>query len=156
MKKPTIEQKKNYLKQYRLMVNRVERLAKRAGYWREKASSLSPPDLTKMGIKASGKTDLGDYVSKFLDLAEDCAQKAMDAERKRVEIESAIESCLEPTHALLLELHYIDGLSFLETAKSMQYSLEWVYQAHRQALSDLEIPTNFSSYQDSGQEDTAK
>lgn len=140
MKSPEREAKRRYLRQYRLLAAEVDRLENKAGYWREKAVSLTPPNLGLMGIKSRAKSDIGDYVSRFLDFAAECVEAAEAAERKRAEVENAINQIGKPEYVILLKLHYLEGLSYEETAERMGYSLHWVYHYHQEALDSLEIP----------------
>lgn len=131
--------KKEWLLRYTELMKEVERETESAGYWQEKAHSLSTPNLNNFGIRSSNKMDNADYIVKFIDLAQHCSQLANEAEKKKEEILTAIKRLPNHDYREVLSLHYIDGKSFRDIAKLLDYSLEWVWRLHSKALKELEI-----------------
>lgn len=114
----------------------VEREIEKAGYWREKAVSISAQDYsiprgTPTGFKP---------IDRFLELAEECSKKAIIAENKRLEIMEAITCLRDPVCRRLMLAHYIDGHDFIRISTDLGYTVQHICRLHRKAIKEFSIP----------------
>lgn len=122
------------LRGYRYLLMEAERAERRAARWHEKAVSLSGPDTGGMGIRSGGRRGLDALVALELDFADESIGILRRAEEKRHELEEEIDRIDDYPMRALLKLHYIDGLSLSETARTLGYSVSWAYKFHKPAL----------------------
>lgn len=135
------EDKKRFLLKYQELIQDVEREAELAGYWNEKAHSISASSLGNFGIRSSRPLSNADYLIKFYEIAENCSKHGEEAARRKDLIIAAINKIPEQDLRILLKLKYIDNKSFLEIAETLHYSMNWIWQLHGRALDLLKIPT---------------
>ncbi len=55
------------------------------------------------------------------------------------EIAVVISKLSSPSHKILLELRYLEGKTWDEIAKAMDYDLRWIYRLHGKALKEIEV-----------------
>lgn len=115
----------------------MEREAEDAGYWREKAYNIGIPSLENFGIRSANRFS---PIDKFLDLAERCAQRGVELERKKEEILEAINKVSDPNYRKVLKCRYISGHDLLRVAEEIGYSPGRTYHLHREALEKFNIP----------------
>lgn len=137
-------EKRLWLNRYYELMEIVEEETSKAGYWKEKATLLSSVKLDLSGIRSTGKSDLGNYVARFLDLADECSKLAKAAEVCKREIIEAIEKIDDENCRIVLRYRYILFLQYPEIAKRMNYSMTRIYELHRKGLELLEIPKDRS------------
>lgn len=133
----TNNEKKKWLLAYRELMDEIEREAESAGYWRDKAYSISAINWDNFGIRSSTH---GNPLVQMLDLAQHCAELGDEAIRKRDEIIRVIDSLEDSNERRLLKLYYIDKKNLLEIGQKMGYSAYYIRHLHRKALTELEIP----------------
>lgn len=66
----------------------------------------------------------------------DCA-KIDELVRERSVVRDALDKIPDIRHRGVLELYYIEGLTWKQVAECMSYSLRWVMKLHRAALKQL-------------------
>lgn len=137
-------EKRKWLNRYSELMEIVEEETSKAGYWKEKAHGLSAVQLELSGVHSTNKSDMGNYIVKFLDLAENCSKLAEEAERCKKEIIDAIEKIEDKNSRIVLRYRYILFLTYPEIAKRMNYSMTRIYELHRNGLKLLEIPEDRS------------
>lgn len=131
--------KKRYLEVYSDLIEEVEREVEKAGYWKEKAYSVSGVDLTNMGIRSSNPS----YpIDKFLELSEKCAKMAIEAEKKRLKIMEEINKVEDQCCRQFLLYRYVDRLSLKSIAVKMNFSLSYIRHLHLKALKKFNLPKN--------------
>lgn len=132
--------KKKWLLQYQELKLEVEREAEDAGYWQDKAKSLSSPQLDNYGIRSANPMSSADYIVKFLDIARDCAELGKQAQERKNEIVAAIDKIENQEHRIILKMIYIDDLNMVQICQRLHYGMRWVKQLHADALDALIIP----------------
>lgn len=138
LQKQTREEKKRYLSSYLTLKYEVEREAEDAGYWREKAYSISSINLYNLGI--SSNNSHFQPIDKFLDLAQHCADLGEEAQAKKDEIRKAIEELDHQQYRLVLSMYYLDGYKLADIAKKLKYTIGHITKLHRQAVDAFNIP----------------
>ena len=136
--------KKRWLSSYRELVQEVEEETRLAGYWQEKASCLSAPQLSFTPSKSSNNKGMADYVIEFLDIAQYCSELANEANKKKIQILNTINQIEEPDYRQVLKMYYIGDKNFREIAESMHYSIDWIKRLHLKALEVIEIPKEYT------------
>ena len=133
-------EKKKWLASYQELIEEIEVETTQAGYWQDKAISLTAPQLSLAPAKSAEKITMPDCVVNFLDIAKHCSEMADLAHHKKAEICEAINSLDDPDCRQLLKMHYIGGKNFLEIAETMHYTVRWIKKIHNRALSAIEMP----------------
>lgn len=121
-------------------MDEVEREARRAGYWKSQAQNLSPPKYDDFGSGSFNPHKIEDCIAEFMDLANSCSKKAVEAERRKDLIIESINKLEDPNHRDVLKLRYIDFKSVYETAKIMRYTPRSIYRIQNKAIKMLEVP----------------
>lgn len=83
----------------------------------------------------------GGYESKVEDIAlmeEDLRKDVRELRRRTKEVEAIISTVEDERDKTLLELRYIRSKKFNAIAKEMNYSVDRIYQIHREVLHRLE------------------
>lgn len=135
------QDKKQWLLQYRELMEEVERETSDAGYWKDKAYGLGAVTWDNLGIKNSTHTI---PLEKFLELAEKCERLANKAQLKKEQILEAIEQVEDDVCQRFLKFRYIDGLKYYQIAERMDYSIDHLYKINKRAITLFEIPKDNS------------
>ena len=135
------EQKKNYLRGYRRLIRRINRIESDL---EEIRSMKCYPSVNSDGMPhASNNIDLSDYVATV-----DSKERALiEEERLRVKeyetISNQIELLQSDKEKDVLHYRYIKGLDWWEIAEKMNYSERWIHKIHGNALIHFELPKEF-------------
>lgn len=135
----TIEEKKNYLKQYKRAIQKIAVLQTEI----DNLLLMALPggiDYSRDKIQTSPTNDqMLNYVIK----AEDLNRKLNNLKTESIDIcnkiINTIESLDNVTYQTLLHRRYILLQTWEDIAESMSYSVQWVYLTHCEALADLII-----------------
>lgn len=138
-------EKKQWLSRYQELMEIVEEEADEAGYWKEKAFSLSSQKLDPSGVTSTSRnSNMTDHIVKFLYLASECAKHAEEAEKSKQEIVDAINGVDNKDCRRVLRYRYIKSYSYFDIARKMKYSNRMVYYLHKKGLNLLNIPKDCS------------
>lgn len=126
----SVEEKKVWLSQYRLLDQQIDRLIREEKDWRERALYTGHEDGTCSTADAAGKiaalcTQINRQIDRLADLRQD--------------IEGLFEQVPDQTLRLLLTYKYIDGLSFEEIADKLHYCWRQIARKHADALRALPL-----------------
>ncbi len=128
----------NYLKQYKRLDERIDRLLEEKEKWRTRAEKMSPT-ISDMPHGGNGENQIENAICKMLDCDREATKdidKLVDLGR---EIKSHIEKMEDETLQLLLLYRYIDGHTFEEIAVKMNYSWRQVHRLHSDALMEFKM-----------------
>lgn len=134
------KEKKLWLSSYSELMEQVEEETRMAGYWQDKARSLSSPVLSLAPSKSADRKGMADYVVEFLQIAEYCSELANKANEKKKEILAAIDKIEDPNCRQVLRMYYLEKKNLRQIAEKMHYSIDWVKRLHIHALELIEIP----------------
>lgn len=132
------ERKKEYLMSYlpykRMVENTESRLEEL------KIKKMFPGMNAGDGLQGGSRiSDMSDYMAAQETLTENILKKKSEYIAKYTEIYNAIHA-LDAIHAEVLELKYLNRLSFTDICKRVGYEKTKVYQLHGEALGLLTLP----------------
>jgi len=139
------EVKKEYLREYRGHVRRIERIDSELEELRAMKMAIS---VNNDGMPhGSGQSDMSEYAAKLDDLERKLLQEKDRRFAGYSEISDRINSLGSENERDVLFYRYIKGFAWWEIAQKMNYSERWVLKIHGEALSHLKIPKEFIEIQ---------
>lgn len=135
----TIQEKKNYLKQYKKLIQKINVLEKEL---HDINLSALPGgiDYSKDKIQTTPTSDqMINYVIKLEDLENSILSLRMEAINVCNNILETISTLEDETYQTILHRRYILFEAWEQIADSMGYSIQWVYLTHGEALAELTI-----------------
>ena len=136
---------RQWLSRYQELMEEVEREAKKAGYWRDKAEGLSTKALSHAPVYGHS-ISMPDYVAEFLDLAKHCSELAENAETAKDEILEVIDSIENHTYRRILRMKYLDGKTFYEIGSDIGYNASYTRRLASQAIKEVTQSNIYLSY----------
>lgn len=139
------DKKKEYLRQYRGHVRKINRIESEL---EEIRIMKQYPSMSNDGMPhASNNSDLSNYAAVI-----DSKERELQEEKKsRIkcyqEIAKRIELLDDDKEKDVMHYRYIKGLDWWEIAEKMKYSERWVHKIHGKALKHLTIPKEFIEIQ---------
>lgn len=134
----TYQEKVGFLESYQLETLRIYGLAKEAQRWREIATCTAS---NNDGMPGSGEISrkVQNSAVKAADLVAIINKEIAEAEAKRELVKKMIEEIQNQRHRLLMELHYINGLSIAEIAVKFDKSEKWIRESIKNAINTLKF-----------------
>jgi len=129
---------KEFLRRARTIDRRVDETEERIERLRERLEAGRMSSLT--GMPRGGSADWTDTADKLIMLERRCNAQVRELVKWKLAAIDAIRAVDEPRLAELLELYYIDGLTWERVAERMMLDLRWVYRLHGQALMKVKVP----------------
>ena len=130
---------KEYLSRARTLQNAMDIKIDQLKRLREKVSFLKSPTISDMP-KATGGYDWTKAVDMLVDLEGQYQREISAMMREWMEIKDAIAMVDDSRYRDLLEARYINGWSWSEIAKHMDYNIRYVYRIHGLALLEIKVP----------------
>ena len=129
----TIEDKKRELCRYRLLVQRIERKKQERQRWLDIGTKITPiySDMPKSAVESNKVEQAG---MERAQIAGELAQDICGLAKEKRRIEEAISGVEDERLRLILEKHYIDGLTFEQIAENMGYSWRYIMILKKEAL----------------------
>ncbi len=126
---------KKYLSQYRFLDAAINAKKEHCEALRKKAQSAGGN--TSNGIRSSQPYDrVGDITNRVVDMER---EEIARLEAEQIEIISVINAVPEQQLRTILELKYINCLSFEKIAERMQYNCRHVRRLHKKALARIKM-----------------
>ncbi len=130
---------KEYLSQYKLLGMRIEAKVQQAEELRRKAQTVSGGN--SGGAHSSAPYDrIGELTAKIVDLEREINAEIDSLVELRREIGERIGQVRSDKLRTLLELRYINCMTFEQIAVHMNYSYKQVCRLHGQALTQVRCP----------------
>ena len=129
---------KEFLRRAREVDRRVDEAQERAERLREKLEAGRMSSVT--GMPRGGGADWTETADKLIELERVVNQRTRELVRWKLAAIDAIRSVEEPRLAEVLELYYIDGLTWEQVAQRMGRDIRWVYRLHGRALLMVKVP----------------
>lgn len=133
------QEKKEYLWSYLPLVNEIRYLEEQIAVFQKEMTSVKAQRYEEH-IKGSNALDLSNVFEK----EEKLLQKWMTARSKKIEkcseIYFQIEQMEDKTEKAVLNMHYLQRLSFDKVAGKLGFSLRQIYRIHGRALEHFELP----------------
>lgn len=138
----TIEEKKNFLSQYRRLDEEIKWELEELAKWKALAYKITPTySFLKFG---NGKYD---RVQETYEKIENLSLHINQDIDRMVELRGMILKCIERVEDYslrsLLKYHYVNRLSLEEVADKMNYCYRQITRLHRKALQELQIPPEY-------------
>lgn len=142
----TIEEKKDFLNQYRRLDEGIKLELEELAKWKALSCKITP---TYSHTKSTGnvRDRVQDAYDKIEKLSEQINCDIDQMVELRETIVQSIERIEEYSLRTLLKYHYINQMSLDEIAEKMNYCYRQVTRLHRKALQQLEIPQEESQQQ---------
>ncbi len=145
----TIEEKKEFLNQYRRLDEEIKLELEELAKWKALSCKITP---TYSHTKSGGNVQ--DRVQNAYDKIEKLSEQINGDIDKMVELRETIVRCIEQIEEYslraLLKYHYINQMSLDEIAEKMSYCYRQITRLHRKALQQLQIPQEGSQQQSDG------
>lgn len=134
----TYEEKVSFLESYQLETLHIYGLAREAQQWREIAACTAS---NNDGMPGSGEISrkVQNSAVKAADLVAIINKEIAVAEAKRELVKNMIEGIQNQRHRLLMELHYINGLSIAKIAVKYDKSEKWIRESIKNAVNTLKF-----------------
>jgi DNA-directed RNA polymerase specialized sigma24 family protein len=133
---------KEFLRRARDIDRRVDEATERAERIRAKLEAGRMSSLT--GMPRGGGADWTETADRLIELERVVNARTREWVRWKLDAIDAIRSVGEPRLAEVLELYYIDGLTWEQVAQRMGLDLRWVYRLHGRALMCVKVPEEVS------------
>ena len=129
---------KEFLRQVRQADRRVDEATERAERIRAKLETGRMSSVT--GMPRGGSSDWTQTADRLIELEQAVNARTRELVRLKLAAIDAIRVVEEPRLAELLELYYIDGLTWEQVAQRMALDVRWVYRLHGKALMRVKVP----------------
>jgi len=129
---------KEFLRRARSVDRRVDEAQERVKRLRARLESGRMSSVT--GMPRGGGSDWTETADRLIELEQVVNQRTRELVRWKLAAIDAIRAVEEPREAELLELYYIDALTWEQVAQRMALDLRWVYRLHGRALTKVRVP----------------
>ena len=129
---------KEFLRRARDIDRRVDEATERAERIRAKLEAGRMSSLT--GMPRGGGADWTETADRLIELERVVNARTRELVRWKLAAIDAIRSVEEPRLSEVLELYYIDGLTWEQVAQRMTLDVRWVYRLHGRALTRVRVP----------------
>ena len=129
---------KEFLRRARKVDRRVDEATERVERTRARLESGRMSSVT--GMPRGGGADWTETVDRLIELERVVNARTRELVRWKLLAIDAIRAVEAPRLAELLELYYIDGLTWEQVAERMGLDQRWVYRLHGRALLLVKVP----------------
>ena len=129
---------KEYLRRARDVDRRVDEAQERVDRLRAKLEAGRLSRVT--GMPRGGGADWTETADRLIELERVVNARTREWVRWKLDAIDAIRSVGEPRLEEVLELYYIDGLTWEQVAQRMGLDQRWVYRLHGRALMCVKVP----------------
>lgn len=134
----TNQEKIQFLRQYRSILEKIEILQKDLIRWRELGEKVTP-SLTGMPQGGQNVPKVEQSAIMICDTKKEISERIRQLSSVYVQILSAIDTVDDISLQNLLHRRYIEGQTFERIAVEMHYSWRHVHRQHKQALSEIKL-----------------
>ena len=129
---------KEFLRRAREVDRRVDEAQERMERLRARLESGRQTNLN--GMPRGGGADWTETADRLIELEQRVNAQVREMVRWKLDAIGAIRSVGEPRLAEVLELYYIDGMTWEQVAQRMGLDVRWVYRLHGKALLLVKVP----------------
>ena len=126
----TYQEKVEWLKSYQIIDAKIGSLTDELQVWNNRATKITT-SFSSEPKAAGGGDQLQKCVDKICELQEELAREMQLLQRRRQEIERAINTLDDERFRGVLYLKYIEGMTFEQVADSIPYSSKQVYRIQK-------------------------
>lgn len=132
---------KEFLRQARDADRRIDEAMERLERMRAKLEAGRMSNLT--GMPRGGAVDWTETADRVIELEKRVNARIREMVRHKQAAMDAIDAVEESRLREVLELYYIDGLTWDKVAETMQLDRRWVTRLHGKALLKIKVPEQF-------------
>ena len=132
---------KEFLRRARSVDRRVDEATERVKRIQARLEAGRMSSLT--GMPRGGVSDWTETADRLIELEQRVNAQVREMVRWKLAAIDAIRAIEEPRLAEVLELYYIDGLTWEQVAQRMELDQRWVYRLHGKALLKVKVPEEF-------------
>lgn len=132
---------KEFLRRARSVDRRVDEAQERVDRLRAKLEAGRMSSVT--GMPRGGVADWTETADKLLELERVVNQQTRELVRWKLAAIDAIDAVEEVRLREVLDLYYIDGLTWEQVAQKMGLDQRWVFRLHGKALLWVKVPDEF-------------
>lgn len=136
--KDVLEEKKEYLKQYKKIYYKIKSLEEQKKSLMESMRSAQSIEYSDMP-KGNKQSDLSDYIVKLDNLINTIDRKRRELEHRRIDIECSIIKMEDGIECDLLRKKYIELKPWEAICMEMDYSWRQIHRYHSSALINFNI-----------------
>ena len=126
---------KNYLRQIRLLDQKISQRVEEAAELRQLAFGFHAVEIKEDAVQTSPDGDkLAEAVGRYVDMEEEIDRMIDDFVDLKHKIIGQIQTLDDDRLMTLLHLRYVNYMSFEKIAVEMGYTYQWVCELHGQAL----------------------
>ena len=129
---------KEFLRRARAVDRRVDEAQERVERIRAKLEAGRMSSVT--GMPRGGSSDWTQTADRLIELEQAVNERTRELVRWKLAAIDAIRQVEEPRLAEVLELYYIDGMTWEQVAQRMGLDLRWVFRLHGRALLCVKVP----------------
>ena len=129
---------KEFLRRARSIDRRVDEATERAERLRARLEAGRMSSLT--GMPRGGAQDWTDTADRLIALEQRVNARIREMVRLKQAAMDAIDRVDDSRMRELLELYYIDGMTWEQVAERMTLDIRWVYRLHGRALMRVTVP----------------
>lgn len=139
MEKTQYQAKLDFLNTYRWRMREAQILRERIDDLEDQLTGIRAQQITDMprGGKAMGTDDL---VAKKLDLLRMYEQDLDEAKKALIAIYESIRSVDNIRDRTILNMVYVDGMTYTRIAELLSYSKKQIQRYHKNAVNNMQIP----------------
>lgn len=133
---------KEFLQRAREADREIDRIQERLERTRATVESGRMSRIT--GMPRGGAKDWTRTADRLIEMERDVNARIQDLYKLKRLAREAVDRVDEARLRRVLELYYIDGYSWEDVAKRMQYEKRWVQRLNGQALLKVKVPEEYS------------
>ena len=130
---------KDYLSQAYKLNHRIDCKLRQTENLRDLATRATASIHAERVSGTKQRSPMENAIVKLIDLEYEINSDIDSLVDMKREIAVVISKLSSPSHKILLELRYLEGKTWDEIAKAMDYDLRWVYRLHGKALKEIEV-----------------
>lgn len=132
---------KEFLRRVRGIDRRIDQAQERVDRVRARLEAGRMANLS--GMPRGGSRDWTETADKLIELEQRVNANIREMVRWKLAAMDAIDAVEEARLREVLELYYIDGVTWEQVAEQMQLDPRWVYRLHGKALLKICVPKEF-------------
>ena len=130
---------KDYLSQAYKLNHRIDCKLRQTENLRDLATRATASIHAERVSGTKQRSPMENAIVKLIDLEYEINSDIDSLVDMKREIAVVISKLSSPSHKILLELRYLEGKTWDEIAKAMDYDLRWIYRLHGKALKEIEV-----------------
>ena len=135
---------KEFLRRARSVDRRVDEAQERVDRLRARLESGRMSSVT--GMPRGGGSDWTETADRLIEMEQIVNQRTRELVQWKLAAIDAIRGVEDPREAEVLELYYIDALTWEQVAQRMALDLRWVYRLHGRALTKVRVPEGVETW----------